>query len=89
VDNLVIEDWDAGIGLSVGGKDADLELKVLKTPGQVAVRDRDAVTIVASDDVSNVMTHRLIDAFNEAMLCDDDLEFIRNVVEEYPAEEAS
>ncbi len=83
VNDLIVEDWDAAIGLDVKFRGADFTIKSSITPGRVFLIDRTCVSIIESPDISNFVDLLYAKTATDAFLTSNEFKFNKVICNEY------
>ncbi|MCR9211262.1 MAG: hypothetical protein NXI28_23785 [bacterium] len=81
VEDLILEDWSEGIGLSYQWQGEHYELKRCIEPGKVLVRDEESIQVIESASLSETMTSMFVDSVNRQMIGNDDYVFLQDVLD--------
>jgi hypothetical protein len=81
VEDLLVEDWDDGIGISTYRDGETIELKKAETPGRIIVRDATGVSLIESPNLSDLVTSLMVESVNDLMLNDPAVKYVRDVLE--------
>jgi len=82
VESLLVEDWAEGIGLSVERNGKTYELKRCAERGKILLRDETSIQLVESENLSELMTSLAVDAVNQQMQTDPQLEYVKDVLKQ-------
>ncbi|WP_291177418.1 hypothetical protein [Gimesia sp.] len=82
VDDLILEDWSEGIGLSCHWQGEHFELKRCIEPGKVLLRNSESIQVIESNSLSETMTYMFVESVNQQMIGNEDFIFLQDVLAE-------
>jgi hypothetical protein len=83
VDDLLIEDWDAAIGVRVEYGVNYISIKNSLTSGRLILVENDSVSLVDSPEMCQYIDVLIANALSAEIVTHPDLQFYRNVYEDY------